>query len=243
MRWWTGCSAGRPPAPADDRGAPHRLRHPGGAPVHAGRPRWFPSRRPPGHSRPSAVHPGALRDDVPRPAVDDATVRRVRQRRGHQPALPVPARSGTDRPLRRLRPADSARLRLVAPHGPGRSRAGGGSRRHRRRHGGPLRRPAARRALGELHHQRDSPANPGVLPRGGGEAGRAVHGTVGNPPERSAQGVPGPQGVHLPAGRVDAAGGGHRRMVLRTPAPVQPYLGDRLPRPGKRDAMRCRSWA
>ena len=54
------------------------------------------------------IHP----DRLSRQALDDAPVRRLRHRRGHQPALQVPALPGPDRPLDRLPPADALRLRL-----------------------------------------------------------------------------------------------------------------------------------
>ena len=41
-------------------------------------------------ARPVPLHPRAVRLDVPLEAVDDAHVRRLRHRRGHQPALPGP---------------------------------------------------------------------------------------------------------------------------------------------------------
>ena len=48
-----------------------------------------------------SVHPRRLPVDVPRPAVDDAPVRRLRHRRGDQRALPLPARPRPDRASRR----------------------------------------------------------------------------------------------------------------------------------------------
>ena len=64
------------------------------------------------------IHP----TDVPRPALDDAAVRRLRHRRGHQRALQVPAGAGPDRPLGRLRlpDPDGLRLRSSALRGRGR---------------------------------------------------------------------------------------------------------------------------
>ena len=66
------------------------------------------SRRVPVHARPVPRH-------VPRPAVDDPPVRRLRLRGGDERALPLPARARADRPLGRVRPADAARLRLRRP--------------------------------------------------------------------------------------------------------------------------------
>ena len=58
------------------------------------------------------VHPRRLPVDVPRAAVDDAPVRRLRHRRGDQRALPLPARPRPDRALDRLRHADPDGPRL-----------------------------------------------------------------------------------------------------------------------------------
>ena len=72
--------------------ARRRLRDDVGRPARAGvRPR---RRRVP---RPVALHAGPVRLDVPLEALDDADVRRLRHRRGHQPPLPGdPARAGGD---------------------------------------------------------------------------------------------------------------------------------------------------
>ena len=63
-----------------------------------------------------SLHARGLPLDVPRPAVDDAPVRRLRHRRGDQRALPLPARARPDRALDRVRHAvaDGPRLRLAA---------------------------------------------------------------------------------------------------------------------------------
>ena len=103
-----------------------RRRDPG--PLHAGRPRR-PRRGPrPGPSRRVPVHPGRPADDVPRPPLDDAPVRRILHGRGHQPPLPVPPRAGPDGALGRLRPADPDGLRLRRAPGRGRGRAGSACR-------------------------------------------------------------------------------------------------------------------
>ena len=58
---------------------------------------------------------GVQADHVPRPVLDDAPVRGVRDRRRDQRALPLPPRPGPDRPVGRLRPADPDGLRLRRP--------------------------------------------------------------------------------------------------------------------------------
>ena len=91
------------------------------------------------------VHARALRDDAPRPAVDDAHVRRVRHRRRDQRALPLPAR-------RRARPGLSTAFDMPTLMGydsdhaalARRGRARGRRDRHAGRHGGPVRGHPAR---------------------------------------------------------------------------------------------------
>ena len=92
-----------------------------------------------------SLHPRRLSVDVPRPALDDAPVRRLRHCRGDQRALPLPARARPDRPLDRLRHADAdgARLRPSALARRGRCRRR--RARHGRRHGDPVRGHPARR--------------------------------------------------------------------------------------------------
>ena len=87
-------------------------------------PRPRPARRVP-------VHPRRPADDVPQPVLDDAPVRRLRDRRGDEPALPLPARAGPDRAVGRVRPADPDGLRL------------GRTRRARERSGGSASRSPA----------------------------------------------------------------------------------------------------
>ena len=68
-------------------------------------------------ARVATVHPGHPPRRLPRPAVDDAPVRRLRLGGGDESALPVPPRTGPDRPVRRVRPADPDGLRLRRPAG------------------------------------------------------------------------------------------------------------------------------
>ena len=147
-----GCARGGP-APlhrargrARRRAADHRLRDRDRAPLRGGRRRAGPpgaarrARRVPLHAR----HP---RGHVPRPALDDAPVRRLRHPRGDQQALPLPDRARLDRALDGLRPAHPARPRLRRPA----LRRGG--RPHRRRH---------RHARGHADLLRPDPARRGL---------------------------------------------------------------------------------
>ena len=76
----------------------------------------------------AAVHPRRPADDVPEPPLDDAPVRRLRDGRGDERALPLPPRPGPDRALGRLRPADPDGLRLGRARG-GRARSAGSASR------------------------------------------------------------------------------------------------------------------
>ena len=91
------------------------------------------------------LHARRLSVDVPRAAVDDAPVRRLRHGRGDQRALPLPARPRPDRALDRLRHADADGPRLRPRALPRRGRGGGRRGRHARRHEDALRRHPARR--------------------------------------------------------------------------------------------------
>ena len=148
---------------------------------------------------------GRLRDDAPRPAVDDAHVRGVRHGGRDQRALPLPARAGPDRPLDRLRHADADGLRLRRAAGARRGRTRGRGDRHAGRHGGSVRGHPARRGDGVDDRQRarrDGARDVrlrGAAPRHpAGQARR--HDPDGHP-----QGVHRPEGMDLPARAVDAA--------------------------------------
>ena len=88
------------------------VRHPGRAAVHAGEPRRrLVVRRQARPARRVPVHARRVPDDVPRAAVDDADVRRLRPAGGHQRALQVPAGPGPDRTLHGVRHAGADGLR------------------------------------------------------------------------------------------------------------------------------------
>ena len=115
---WSPCLA---PARRDPRfttisGRPDRAGLP---PVGRGRPRL---RAGPRRPRPVPVHPRHPRDDVPRQGLDDAAVRRLRQRRPDERPLQVPARARQRRALGRVRPADPDGPR---PRPPALARRGG----------------------------------------------------------------------------------------------------------------------
>ena len=132
---------------ADDRG---RARRPGRVSVHA--------RHPPHR--------------LSRQAVDDAPVRRLRQRARHERALQVPARARTDRALRRVRFPDADGLRLRPSALGGRSRQVRRRDLEPRRHGDAVRRHSARQGLDVDDDQRPGDHPLLLLHRRGGEAGR-----------------------------------------------------------------------
>ena len=90
------------------------------------------------------VHARRVPVDVPRPAVDDAAVRRVRHGGGDERALPLPARARADRALDRVRHADADGLRLGPSALARRGRAGGRGGRLAGRHGDAVRGDPAR---------------------------------------------------------------------------------------------------
>ena len=92
------------------------------------------------------LHAGRPAGHVPRPALDDAPVRRVRDGGGDERAVQVPPGSRADRAVLRLRPADPDGLRLRSSPRRGRGRQGGRRDRLDRRHAHPRRRPPARPA-------------------------------------------------------------------------------------------------
>ena len=122
------------------------------------------SRRPDGAHRLAGgvpVHPRHPRDRLPRQAVDDPPVRRLRQRQADQRALQDDPGRGRRRAVRRLRHADADGPRLRRP---ARARRGRALRRGHRlggRHGDAVRRHRPRRD----HHVDDDlrSGGPGVL--------------------------------------------------------------------------------
>ena len=120
----------------------HRLRHRDQAALRpddvgpTSRSAWA-SRRVPLHARDPPGH-------VPRPQVDDAPVRGLRDRPGDQRALPLPDRARLDRPVDGVRPAHPARPRLGRPALHGRGRPHRRGHRHDRRHAPGVRRHPAR---------------------------------------------------------------------------------------------------
>ena len=120
------------------------------------------------------VHARRVPVDVPRAAVDDAPVRRLRHRRGDERALPLPARPRADGPVDGVRHAEPDGPRLRRPALAGRGRPRGRRRRHARRHGGPVRRDRPRRGHRVDDDQRARGDHAGVLRRGGRAGRRAA---------------------------------------------------------------------
>ena len=125
-------------------------------------------------ARRAAVHPRHPPHRLPVAAVDDAHVRGLRQRRGHQRPLPPAARRRPDGPLDRLRHADALRLRHRRPRGRGRVRDVRRRREQPGRHGAAARGPAARPRQHLDDDQLAGRADLGDVHRGGREAGRAA---------------------------------------------------------------------
>ena len=186
------------------RGAPRRA---GRVPVHA--------RHPPGH--------------VPRPQVDHAPVRGLRDRGRDQPALPLPDRARLDRAVDGLRPADPARPRLRRPALHGRGRPHRRRHRHDRRHAARLRGDPAGRRLDLDDDQRPGGRAAAALRAGRRGAGRARRAAARHDPERHAQGVHRARQLHLPARARDAADHRPVRLLPRAHPEVEHDLDLRLP--------------
>ena len=207
-------------APASRRG---RLRA-------GGSRRLGPRGRPRGAGR-LPVHARRLPHDVPRAALDDAAVRRVRHRRRDERTLPVPAGAGPGRALGGLRHAhaDGPGLRRPAERGRGRAL--------RRGHGfAPGLRRALRRHPAREHHDLDDDQRPGhrgvrVLPGGRGAPGCRLGAPRRHPADGHPEGVHRAEGVDLPAAPAPAP---DRRPdgVLRRTLPAVPSAERlRLPHP------------
>ena len=145
------------------------------------------------------VHARRVPVDVPRAAVDDAAVRRVRHGRRDERALPVPARAGQgglsvafDMPTLMGLDSDDPRCR-------GRGRPLRRGDRLARRLRDAVRRHPARRHLDVDDDQRPGGRGVRVLPGDGRAAGRAVGATRRHAADRHLQGVHRAEGVDLPA--------------------------------------------
>ena len=186
------------------------------------------ARRVPVHAR----HPPV---DVPRAAVDDAPVRRLRHERGDQRALPLPARARPDGAVDRVRHAlaDGPRLRprALARRGGPRGRRG----RHARRHADAVLRHRPGRGVGVDDDQRARRDHARVLRgrRRNGPVGDpiAARAPVGHDPGGHPQGVHRAEGVVLPDRPRDAPVRRHDRVVHAAHAPLAPDLDLRLPHP------------
>ncbi|CAA9315622.1 MAG: Methylmalonyl-CoA mutase, partial [uncultured Friedmanniella sp.] len=183
----------------------------------------------PGGARRLPVHPGHLPGHVHLPGLDDAAVRRLRDRSGVQRPLPGADRARHHRSQRRLRPAhpDGDGLRRTA----GRRRGGQGRGGHRLpgRHAGAVRLHPAGAGVDVDDHQRPGGGAAAALPAGRGGAGRRPRVPHRHHPERRAEGVHRPRHLHLPAQAVAAAGQRHLRLLRRAPAALEHHLHLGLP--------------
>ena len=177
------------------------------------------------------VHPRRLSLDVPRPALDDAPVRRLRHARRDQRPLPLPDRARADRPVGRLRHADADGPGLRRPAKRGRGRA------LRCRHGLPRRlRDAVRQDPARRRHDLDDDQRPRgrrvrVLPRDGRGARSRLDDARRHPPDRHLQGVHRAEGVGLPAATAPAADRRPDGVLRRARPQVASDQRLRLPHP------------
>ena len=178
-----------------------------------------------------SVHARRLPVDVPRPPLDDAPVRGLRDGGGDEHALPLPPRPRADGPLDGVRHADADGLRLGPRALARRGRARGRGDRLARRHGDAVRRDPARRGLDLDDDQRPGGDAARVLRVRRRGAGRRARAAARHRPDGHPQGVHRAEGVDLPARAVDAARRGHGRVVLAAAAAHAPGLDLRLPHP------------
>ena len=168
-------------------------------------------------------------DDVPWPPVDDAAIRGVWHGRRIERAVSLPARAGGEGAERRLRSADTDRLRLGSSAC--RRRSGPRRRGHRldRRHDRALRRHSARVGVHVDDDQLDG-HHPARTLRGRRQAARRrTQGSYRYRPERHPEGVRGPRHLHL-SSRTVAPDRHRHHLVLRTRgAAVELDLDQRLP--------------
>ncbi len=181
-----------------------------------------------------SVHARHPADDVPRPVVDDAAVRRLRHGRRIERPVPLFARPRRQRIERGLRSADADGIRLRSSAR--RWGSGQGRRRDRldRGHGGALRQDSARSRVDVDDDQFDRHHSAGALRVGraapGRGAGRAV-GPGGNNPERHPEGVRRPRHVHLPAAPFPPHRHRHLRVLRARAAQLEHDFDQRLPHP------------
>ena len=158
----------------DEERRDHRLRDRDQAPLRGGRrqagPPGAPRRagRVPVHARHPPGH-------VPRPALDDAPVRRLREPRGHERALSLPDGARLDRPFDGLRSAHPAGPRLGRSALRRRGRPHRRAHRHPRGHADLFRPDRPRRGLDlddDQRARRDPAAALRARRRGAGRAGR-----------------------------------------------------------------------
>ena len=178
-----------------------------------------------------SVHARRLPVDVPREALDDAAVRRLRHGRGDERAFPLPARARADRSLDGLRHADVDGLRLRPRPLARRGRPRGRGDRLARRHGDALLWDSARRGLDVDDDQLAGGDAARVLRLRRRAAGRAALGAPRDDPDGHPQGVHRAEGVDLPARAVDAARRGHDGVLRAGDAALASDLDLRVPHP------------
>ena len=175
-----------------------------------------------------SVHARHSADDVSRTAVDDAAVRRLRDRRGIESAISVPSRPRRHWAERRVRSADADGLRLGSCAGRRRGRARRCRDRFDRGHGGALRRHSARPGVDVDDYQRDGDRAARSVRRGGAPAGRRSTNAVGHDSERHPEGVCRARHLHLSASRVAAHRDRHLRVLRARAAELEHDLDQRL---------------
>ena len=211
------------------RREPHRVRHGVRVALRGRLARRLGRRGAAGQAGGVPVHAWCLPLDVHRPPVDDAAVRRLRDRQGVQRALQAARRERHRRAVGRVRPADPDGPRLRLRDRARRGRQGGRRDRLDRRHAPAVRRPASRRGLDVDDDQRPRGAAAADVPdrrRGKRHPWRQDQ---WHDPERRAEGVHRPRHLHLPAAGVASLHHRHLRLLQERGAALEHHLDLRLP--------------
>ena len=146
-------------------------------------------------------------------------------------ALPRAPPVGRHRALDRVRSAHADGPRLRRSRRRGRGGEVRRRRRHARRHDRSVRRHRSRRRDDVDDDQLARGRAARDVHRGGGGRRRRARPARRHPAERHLEGVPGAEGVRVPAAPVDAARARHDRVLHRGDAAVAPDLDLRVPHP------------
>src|SRR5205809_5906528 len=164
------------------------------------------------------IHPGNLSFNVPRPAVDNAPVHRLRLSQGDEPAIQVSNLPRRDRTEHSLRSSDPARARLGPSEISRRSGPCRSSNQQRRRHETTVRRNRSWTCQHEYDDKLDRSNPPITLRSGWSRTGSPTESPAGHYTERYSQRVYCKQHLHLSSGSLAETRGRSHRVCRRQKA-------------------------